>query len=218
MRIEALNQPQTPVTDKNRIILNVVVTDKKGQPIPGLQAGDFTLLDNGQPKDISAFRALEAETLDWEPARVVIVIDAINSDLDIVAKERDQVGRFPKRDEGRLANPTTLAFLSDSGLKIDPKFSKDGNELDAALDKLRPALRTVDSDTQGGIGQRFDMSTGQFTELATWTAGLPGRKLLLIISPGWPLLPGIENQSSTAQRNWLFNSVVKFTTGFVNSR
>ena len=83
---------------------------------------------------------------------------------------------------------------------------------------MRPALRTVDSDTQGGIGQRFDMSTGQFTELATWTAGLPGRKLLLIISPGWPLLPGIENQSSTAQRNWLFNSVVKFTTGFVNSR
>ena len=50
VRIEALNQPQTPVTDKNRIILNVVVTDKKGQPIPGLQAGDFTLLDNGQPE------------------------------------------------------------------------------------------------------------------------------------------------------------------------
>jgi VWFA-related protein len=204
---------QTPPADKNRIVLNVIVTDKKGQPISGLEAENFTLLDNGRPRQITTFRALEPETLRWEPAHVVIAIDAINSDLDLVAKERDQVSRFLERNDGRLSNPTTLAFLSDSGLKIDQKFTRNGNELDAALNKLKPALRTVDASTLGGVGERFNMSIGQFTELAAWTSGLPGRKLLLLISSGWPMLPGIENQSSTIQRQWLFNSIVKFTNG-----
>lgn len=207
------NQAPVRASVKNRIILNIAVTDKKGQPITGLQASDFTLLDNGQPKQITAFRPLSAEVLHWEPTHVVIAIDAINSDLDIVAKERDQVERFLEQNEGRLSNPTTLAFLSDSGLKINQKFSKDGIELAAVLTKLKPTLRTVDAGTLGGVGERFSMSIGQFTELAAWTAGLPGRKLLLVIGPGWPLLAGVENQSSKVQQQWLFNSIVKFTNG-----
>jgi hypothetical protein len=45
--------------DGRRISLDVVVTDKSGKPVPGLQQQDFTLLDDKQPQTILSFRATD---------------------------------------------------------------------------------------------------------------------------------------------------------------
>jgi VWFA-related protein len=194
-------------------LISVTVTDKKGQPIRGLQASDFTIEDNSQPKQVLAFRATTPEVLRKQPVHVIVAIDAINSGFDLVARERDELGRFLKQDGGELANPTTLAILSDTGLKVDQKPTQDGNALYASLIKTGASLRIVDRTSLGGAGDRYSMSTGQLTELATWAAALPGRKVILFISPGWPLLAGMETQASAAQKAWLFNSIIKFTNG-----
>lgn len=48
----------TPAVSGGRIRLDVVVTDKAGKPVTGLQAQDFTLLDNKNPQKIVYFKAL----------------------------------------------------------------------------------------------------------------------------------------------------------------
>ncbi len=36
-------------------LIHVYVTDKKGQPVPDLAIGDFTITDNGQPVTVTDF-------------------------------------------------------------------------------------------------------------------------------------------------------------------
>src|SRR5262252_6949331 len=37
------------------VMVDVVVTDKKGQPVPGLKADDFTIEENGKKQKVSVF-------------------------------------------------------------------------------------------------------------------------------------------------------------------
>lgn|SRR5579871_2350612 len=55
--VAQLNPPADTAAPGNRISINVVVTDKKGQPIRDLQPGDFTVFDNEEPQRLLAFRA-----------------------------------------------------------------------------------------------------------------------------------------------------------------
>jgi hypothetical protein len=48
--------------DVHAITLDVEVTDKKGAPIAGLKAGDFTLLDNRQPQTITSIDSVTPAT------------------------------------------------------------------------------------------------------------------------------------------------------------
>jgi VWFA-related protein len=54
--------PDIPVfhAETQLVVTDVSVTDAKGLPAKGLQAGDFTLLENGKPQTIRVFEAHEA--------------------------------------------------------------------------------------------------------------------------------------------------------------
>src|SRR5439155_21958734 len=63
----AAQQSQTPLPkltetiDVKVINVDVVVTDKKGNSIPGLTKDDFELFENGQPKLITNFYEVEGK-------------------------------------------------------------------------------------------------------------------------------------------------------------
>src|ERR1700679_4016263 len=71
-----------------QITLDVVVTDKSGKPVGGLQQQDFTLLDNKQPQKILVFQA--ATTTD-PPVSVVLVVDEVNTNFTYVSIGRAQI-------------------------------------------------------------------------------------------------------------------------------
>jgi VWFA-related protein len=52
-------QQTTPVfhASTRLVLVDVVITDHKGQFVPGLKAADFTILEDGKPQKISAFSA-----------------------------------------------------------------------------------------------------------------------------------------------------------------
>ena len=54
-------QDAKPLTahDISPIHLDVVVTEKSGAPVSGLQLEDFTLLDNNVPQTITSFEAVD---------------------------------------------------------------------------------------------------------------------------------------------------------------
>ena len=197
-----------------RISINVVVSDKLGHPVAGLQAGDFTLFDNKQPQKLVGFRAIDHETLRTDPVHVVIVVDMINTGFDTVAREREELGRFLKEDGGELANPTSIAIFADSGLKVAKGSSQDGHALLEGFNKSQSELRIIGRGTGFyGAADMLQMSLSQLGQLAAYEATQPGRKMILVISRGWPLLPIAGDQSDMKQRNWVFNSIVQFTNG-----
>lgn len=53
----AANSGYTLKVQSDLVLTDVVVRDAKGQPVHGLKRGDFTILENGKPQQISAFDA-----------------------------------------------------------------------------------------------------------------------------------------------------------------
>jgi hypothetical protein len=123
------NRPEhaaTNETGSHRMKIHVTVTDKLGHHVDGLQASDFTLLDNKEPQKVLDFRAIDERTTE-DPVRVVVVLDTINVDFSVIAWARQQVDAYLKEDGGKLGHPTTVAILADRGIQVAPGWTRSTN-------------------------------------------------------------------------------------------
>ena len=194
------------------ISIDVEARDKQGNPIAGLKPEDFTLLDNKQPRKIVDFQEVDTHGTVADPVHVIIVIDTINTEFDVVARERQQLGEFLKQNDGHLAHPTSLAFLTEKGLRMQQASSRDGNVLLASLEGANSELRSVGRSAGfWGATERLQRSLDQLTQLAVFEGTKPGRKLAFFISPGWPLLPLAGADATDKERRWTFSAVMGLT-------
>jgi hypothetical protein len=110
----------------SQITLDVVVTDKSGRPQGGLQPQDFTLLDNKSPQKILSFQAMEEPSTNAAAqVEIVLVIDPVNTSAQTVADERLRITKYLRQNGGKLAHPTSIVALSDTGLKnLGPYFRR----------------------------------------------------------------------------------------------
>jgi VWFA-related protein len=201
--------------------LDVVVTDKSGKPVPGLAQKDFTLLDNKQPQKIVSFQAVEgAAAAADQPVEVIILVDTVNTEFTNVASARKEIEKFLGRSGGALAQPVSMIFFSD-GAATGTISSRDGNAVIADLNQKQLGLRTIGR-AQGSFGgfERMQMSLITLRKLADFEAGMPGRKLVVWISPGWPFLTSGMDQvlESQKQKQWFFDSIVALSDGLRRAR
>lgn len=193
-----------------KIYLDVVVTAKSGPPVSGLQQQDFTLIDNKVPRPITAFQALNGNQA---PVEVLIVLDAVNTAYDHVAFAREEIERFLRADGGHLAYPTAIAIFMDTDTQIQDQFSRDGNALSTALDQYSVALRDIPRSAGFyGATDRFQLSLTALRQVAVREASRPGRKIILWVSPGWPILSGPEVVLDSTQQNQIFSNIVNFSS------
>ena len=206
----------TPQPGPGNVVLDVVVTAKSGTFVTGLQQQDFTILDNKVPQTITSFQALEGKQA---PVEVVLLVDAVNAPYQVVAFERDQIDKFLRSEGGDLARPTSLAFLTDSGLQFQQQFTTDGNALSASLDRHVVSLRDLRRSAGFyGAAERLEISLSGLHELVEREAPRPGRKLILCLSPGWPILSGPEVQLDDKEQRRFFADVVNFSTLLLRDR
>jgi VWFA-related protein len=200
----------------SKIYLDVVVTPKSGPPVGGLQQQDFTLLDNKAPQTITSFRALQGSTA---PAEVIVVVDAVNMPYEKIPYERDQIDKFFHANGGRLANPTAVAFFTDTDTRIEDTFVTDGNVVSNFLDQYELALQTIHR-TTGFYGalERFQLSTKVLGSLAAREAPSPARKIILWVSPGWPFLAATDAKTDLKQRSEIFANIVRLSTQLREAR
>jgi VWFA-related protein len=211
---------QAPPASTNRqITLDVVVADKSGKPVPGLQQQDFTLLDNKQPQKILSFQAVQGAATADPPVEVVLLVDEVNTNFTHVSFERAQIEKFLRRDGGELPRPVSLAVLSDSGIAMGNVTTKDGNALAAELNQDKAGLRSI-TRSQGiyGADDRLGLSLHSLAELAAYEAPRPGRKLVIWISPGWPLLTGPRIELTGKEQEKLFDNIVALSNSLRQAR
>ena len=196
----------------NRILLDVVVDQKHGDkngPVASLPEQAFTVYDNKIAQPITSFKAVGGPSA---PIAVTLAVDAINVDFTRIAYERDQIDHFLKSDEGRLAYPTTLAILNDTQSQIQQGFTRDGNQLASDLEQYTIGLRTIRRSAGiYGADDRLQLSLTALENLVRREATLPGRKILLWVSPGWPILSGPNIQLTNKQQNSIYASVMNLS-------
>jgi VWFA-related protein len=134
------------------VVVDVVVTDKKGQPVTGLKPEDFTLEENGKKQKISVFvppgtanhtAAAPAGVLSNHPENVtppgvptVLLLDAANSAFKDQAYARSQMLKYVvgQADTGR---PMAVLTLTDR-LRVLQQFTSDPRVLVTAIKKVMP--------------------------------------------------------------------------------
>lgn len=210
-------QPTPPAqAGSDRMYLDVVVTQKSGAPIGGLQQQDFTLLDNKVPQTITSFQAVTGRDA---PIDVIVVIDAVNDTVENVSYERLQIDKFLRADGGNLKYPVALMLFTDTGIAGISSFSIDGNALGAALDKSTIGLRDIGR-TAGywGATERVQLSLTALGQLVDSEASRPERKVIVWVSPGWPLLYSREPGLEAGLQQQTFTNIVRISTDLQRAR
>jgi VWFA-related protein len=155
----ALNAQQSSVfTSATRlVVVNAVIHGKDGKAVSGLTKDRFQLFDNGQPQQIVVFSeesslrkptsTVEAKTEEQmpdvfsnrvapavkaQPNVTVILLDALNTDIQDQSFARDQVIRFLRQIQ---PGDHIGIYALGSGLRVIHDFSTDSSDLLAALEK-----------------------------------------------------------------------------------
>ena len=164
-------QPDTPTkpTFKSGVDLVTVtatVRDRKGRLVKGLDAGDFEVLDHGQRRKITDFRA------EPTPVSVAILFDVSGS---MRVADRMLAGKFaahhvlswlePGRDEAAL-------FTFDSRLHEVAPFTVDTRALQGALGEVDPFGATSLHDAIAEAAKRAATRTGRRRAVVVITDGI----------------------------------------------
>jgi len=200
--------PQSPPTAptlhvySREAIVDVTVTDAKGNPVHGLKQSDFTISEDGQPQPIRSFAeyGFDLQPPPPIPPKLppnvytnyqstpatgpvnILLIDALHSNA------ADAVLSLRAAEQYVLAMPagTQLAvfWLADSGLHMLQGFTAD-----PAL--LLRAVRTNRVDIGKNADDRYTIDRITWTalnQIAAYVQPIKGRKNLLWMVPGTPLM------------------------------
>jgi VWFA-related protein len=207
--------PKTPViAPEGKMRLDVVVTDAAGQPVTGLEPWDFSILDNDKPRKILTFHGYDGVNVKADPpVEVILVFDEANLPFQQVAFVRDQMDAFLRKDDGHLKQPVTLVVVKDTEMRVQPQPSLDGNAVANLVNGIKGNISTINSATGGeGLVERFQRSVHSMATIAENEATRPGRKLLIWIGPGWPMLDLHTDGDQTRNQKRNFDGIVELST------
>lgn len=197
----AASQPTFKVATR-LVLLDVVVTDGKGNPVTNLTKDDFTVVEDNIPQHI---RSLElpsqhalppgeivhstADLVKIDTAPVdIVVLDELNTPFEDSAFAIHSIDKFLK-SQPPVLTPTELLVTNDKSFSVLQDFTQNLSALEEAL-KRNPVqypwhlMRNGDSGP-GGI-LRMAQTLNALGEIAQASAGTPGRKNIIWVGKGFP--------------------------------
>jgi VWFA-related protein len=150
----AANVPTVTIRTNTRlVVVDAVVTNKKGQPVTGLTAEEFVLEENGKKQRIAFFTPPGAPRIGAQPlppgvlsnrpeflkpagVPTVLLLDAANSSFKDQAYGRWQMLKNVE-EQSHTGMPTAVMTLTDH-LHVLQEFTGDPNILATAIRNLRP--------------------------------------------------------------------------------
>jgi len=157
------HEPAKVSSRADLVLVPVIVTDKSGKHVPGLQKDAFRVEENGKVQSVSIFEEVKTEkavfaaanktpethsnfTLqDAHPSRVtVVVLDMINTPWMRQVDAKKQLTTYLLRSVTR-DEPMALFGLTSSGLRQIHPFTTDTQVLIDALQKVQLSLSSEES-------------------------------------------------------------------------
>jgi len=213
-------KPQSLLIPEGKIKLDVVVNDAAGKPVLGLEPWDFKILDNGQPRKVLSFQRFDGVQVKPDPpVEVVLVIDMLNLPFQQVAYVRTQLDAFLRQNGGHLKQPVSVAQLTDAGLRVQSRPSIDGDAIASVAAAIKEHVSTINP-AMGGEGwvERFQRSARAMDNIAQNELKRPGRKLVIWVGPGWPMLNRPSDGYTERQQRRNFHSIVEISTALREAR
>lgn len=181
------------------VVLDVVVTDRKGSPVLGLQRKDFSVFEDGTPQDIAFFEANEKNHDPLNVPHTILLIDQLNTDTRHSAYVHYSVEKLLKHSGNHLQQPTALMVLSDDGLRMACDFTQDAAVLENKFDHLPPQIPVHLEQGIEATVERINISLRALQEIALANQSSGRRQVVVWISQGFPLnanvlIPPLETQ------------------------
>jgi VWFA-related protein len=208
--------PLFNATTRN-VILDAVVTDKKGNVVTGLTRNDFVIREDNAPQEIQSFDAVTAGTSaeDATP-HTILLVDELNTRFEDMAYTRYSVNRLLHHDGVKLQQPTALYILSNDGLHVLQNYTRDPAAIDRAL-RSHKAILTWRLQRNFYLGmERINLSMTALQQIAIASTGVSGHKNVVWISPGLPIFSML--QMTGDGENELFDAIRHLSDQLLKAR
>jgi VWFA-related protein len=199
------------------VVLDAVVTDKKGDVVTGLTRNDFVIREDGAPQQIQSFDAVTAGTSreDATP-HTILLVDELNTRFEDMAYTRYSVNLLLHRDGVKLDQPTALYILSNDGLHVLENYTRDPAAIDAALRSHGAVLPwRLQHNFYFGL-ERINLSMAALQQIAIAGTGVPGHKNIVWISPGLPIFSALQMPPDGEKQ--LFNAIRHLSDQLLKAR
>ena len=225
-------QPGAPIQAETRMVLvDVTVTDKKGNPVPGLTQKDFRIWEDNREQVVSSFSAETAASLNAAAPRryLVLFFDGTTIGMKDRARVRDAAAGLIQANSGAKGLIGLVNF--SGGLQIVQNFTGDTERLNESIAGINfgsaAGASGASAFSSGGFrpsssNERFQNSTAPTLASSANTFGnrdlllalrslaanlnaVRGRKGLVLFTAGFPataaLLPEITAVLDSCNRS-----------------
>ncbi len=185
------------------VVLDVVVTDKKGKLVTtGPGKDDFTIVEDRVPQEILSFEPPSAHAL---PANVevksaddlkkigdapvtVLVLDELNTRFEDMTYSRNAMVKYLQAQPAVLKQPTVLLLATNTRFVQMHDYTQNRDELIEQIKHQMPEYPTKMMAGRGGAAavERMAQSLASLEQIAQASTGTSGRKNVIWVGNGFP--------------------------------
>ena len=192
-------------TETKLVLVDTVVTDKKGNYVHDLEAKDFKVWEDNKEQPIKSFSFEAGSAAPSNPQKHYLVLFFDNSTMDFgsQARAREAATKFIDTNGG----PNRLMAIVNFGgaLQIAQNFTEDTQRLKNVVNGIKfSAVAPNASDASvpqlsaqiASFGARDVLYA--IKDLAKSLSAIPSRKTVILITGGFPLSPEVISEATAA--------------------
>jgi VWFA-related protein len=196
------------------VILDMVVTDAKGNVVTNLKRDDFRVTEMNEPQTILNFESAGAhsvtsdasidstnalDTLAPNAPVNIILLDEFNTRFEDMAFARYSLKKFLDRQPGKLGTPTMLVAVSLQNFTVLHDYTQNKDDLIQSLNHHFAAY-PWQAHQFSWLAERYATAFLTLRRVAEATIGHPGHKNMIWIGRGFPNLDMSQFPLDTEQR------------------
>lgn len=208
------------------VVLDVVVSDKKGNVVTDLKREDFHVTEAGEAQTIQNFVEAGANRVGSEASiestaeldKVaprspvnIILLDEFNTRFEDMAFARYSLKKYLEKQPDKLTMPTMLIAVSLTNFIVLRDYTQNKQEVLTALDKHFVAY-PWQLHNGGWLSERYSTAFGTLMRVAEAVVGHPGHKNMIWIGRGFPSL-NLANVAVDTQTR--LNNIVQDTVNML---
>jgi VWFA-related protein len=180
--------------EKKLVLVDVVVTDKKGEYVHGLTAKDFRLWEDKDEQSIETFSSESDPAAPANERKHYLVLFFDNSTMGFAEQTQARQAALHFLDKNTAPNRLIAIVNFGGSLRIAQNFTSDADRLKQVVGGVKFSNVAANSDAEGGAAMsKAESDFGARTvllglrSLAKSLSTVPGRKTLVFLSAGFKL-------------------------------